>query len=174
MPSLAFSRLLVILACLCAATPHAQEGPTEEVVKASFVYNFGKFTQWPPETLSVTPGLLILCLSGTNDRYLAELVKMEGKTIQEREIRTKWAKSDFKGCHIVAFGSGSGDAKQVNLATRAGALTIGEGEEFGQAGGMIALINVGKRVQFDINIEAARQVGIQFSAQILKLARSVK
>lgn len=171
-----------MLACaagmvLAPAAVVAGEGPREETIKSSFVYNFGKFTEWPGEFMSATPGQMTVCLVGAQEGYLAELARIEGKRIQDKEIRIKWLKSpDFKGCHIAAFGvvALKGLSEQLSQAARAGTLTVGEGEEFVEAGGMIGLVNVGYRILFDVNLEVARVANLRFSAQMLKLARSVK
>ena len=51
-------------------------------------------------------------------------------------------------------------------------LTVGEGPDFIDAGGIIARVSVGGRYRFDINLGVARQADL--SPQLLKLARTVK
>ena len=52
-------------------------------------------------------------------------------------------------------------------------LTVSEIEGFAQRGGMINFIIVGNKVHFEVNPDAAKQVGIHISSQLLKLARIV-
>lgn len=52
-------------------------------------------------------------------------------------------------------------------------LVVGEGSAFLERGGMIALMEEGDRIQFEVNLAAAERAGLQFRAQLLKLARQI-
>jgi hypothetical protein len=52
-------------------------------------------------------------------------------------------------------------------------LTVSEIEGFAQRGGIINFIIVEKKIRFEINPDAAKQVGIHISSQLLQLARIV-
>ena len=59
-------------------------------------------------------------------------------------------------------------------ATRRPILTIGEEPDFLDRGGIIHLRLVGSRLRFDINAVQAQRVGLTLSAQLLRLAQSVR
>ena len=52
-------------------------------------------------------------------------------------------------------------------------LTIGETTGFASRGGIINLTLEGKRVRFEVNIEAAKQANLNISSRLLALARIV-
>ncbi len=54
-----------------------------------------------------------------------------------------------------------------------GVLTVGEGEGFIRAGGIIAFVVQDRRVRFDIAQSAAEGAALKLSSQLLAVARSV-
>jgi len=53
-------------------------------------------------------------------------------------------------------------------------LTVGEGDDFPAAGGVIGLVIEDNKVRFDVNLEAAERAGLKISSKLLKLARNVR
>ncbi|MHC4883770.1 MAG: YfiR family protein, partial [Planctomycetota bacterium] len=53
-------------------------------------------------------------------------------------------------------------------------LTIGESNGMAQAGCMINFVKVGKKLRFEVNLDACREGGLKLSSELLKLARIVK
>ena len=53
-------------------------------------------------------------------------------------------------------------------------LTVGETDAFARAGGMVALVNSGDRIQIEVNLEAAQSAGIKISSRVLNLAVIVR
>jgi hypothetical protein len=76
-------------------------------------------------------------------------------------------------CHLLVLMADAPEPRRV-LAEAQGTLTLGEGDGFVDAGGMIGILVVERRVRFDVNLEAARRGGIGLSAQLLRLARQVR
>ena len=52
-------------------------------------------------------------------------------------------------------------------------LTIGETEDFLEGGGMIRFLMEGKKLHFEINLEATQQARLRIDTTILKLAKRV-
>jgi hypothetical protein len=52
-------------------------------------------------------------------------------------------------------------------------LTVGETDHFAQQGGVIGFIKREGKVRLEINLEAARQAGLQLSSKLLSVADSV-
>jgi hypothetical protein len=120
----------------------------------------------------------VFCLAG--DDPFQELLeattkdrKVEGRPIVIRRLA---ADAPLAGCHLV-FSSESDGARVAHVLQRAagaGALTVGEAEEFLPRGGMIRLLVDEGKVRFDISTRSAEQAGLKVSSQLLKLARSVE
>jgi hypothetical protein len=52
-------------------------------------------------------------------------------------------------------------------------LTVGDAPDFLERGGMIQFVLVANRVRFEVNLDAAREAGLQLSAELLKVAAKV-
>ena len=55
-----------------------------------------------------------------------------------------------------------------------GVLTVGQSESFSRNGGIITFTSIADKLRFDINITAAEQGGLKISAQLQKLAKTVR
>jgi hypothetical protein len=150
--------------------------PPERAVKAAFIYNFAKFTEWPPAAVG-TPGTLVLCAFG-DESYGAALAVIDGKTVQGRAVRVRRAMrlSEIKSCNMMFIAESEARRTSELLRAVKGApvLTIGDAEGFAEAGGMIGLITADNRVQFEINNDAVQRANLKISAQLLRLARLVR
>lgn len=156
----------------------AAEASLEYRVKAAFLYNFAKFVTWPTQVFPAADAPVVFCLAG--DDPFQELLetttkdrKVEGRPILIRRLP---ADAPLAGCHLV-FSSESDGARVAHVLQRAagaGALTVGEAEEFLPRGGMIRLLVDEGKVRFDISTRSAEQAGLKVSSQLLKLARSVE
>ena len=166
-----------VLLLLVLASPVSQgQTVSEAVVKAGFVYNFAKFTDWPPSALSAN-GAVQLCLTG-GDPLGAVAGAIEGRTLQghavavRRGVRT----DELRGCHIVYMTDGDDRRQSDALRALRGlpVLTISDSDGFSEVGGMIGLVAVGDRIQFEVNAEVAQAAGLKISSQLLRLARTVR
>ncbi len=172
-PRIAPSALLGLLLAL----PLTAWAQSEAAVKAAFIYNFTKYTEWPPgggETLQ-------LCLLGKTDPLLSALMELQDKQSQGRRIvvrrieleeREAGALSD---CRVIVVGASEEEhlADVLRNAPKQPALTVSEIDRFIDAGGMIGLVVSDARVQFEINAGAAERAKLKFSAQMMKLAHRV-
>lgn len=162
-------RLLVPLALLPAVPALAQYAEAE--VKAAFVYNLAKYAEWPEQAHA--GGVLRICVLGEPSPLAEALARLEGKPVRglRIEVRQGMKIAALRPCHVAVVA----DAEQLRpLEAETATLSVGEGGGFVDAGGMIGLLLVDKRVQFEANAGAARRAGIRLPAQLLKLARRVK
>jgi hypothetical protein len=149
---------------------------SEPLVKAGFVYNFAKFTEWPAAALPST-GPVVLCLTAS-DALGAVSQVMEGKALQGRTltVRHHVRVDELRSCHIVYMTDT--DERRQTEALRAlrglPVLTIGDAEGYAEVGGMIGLVGVGGRIQFEVNTDLAQAAGLKISSQLLRLARTVR
>lgn len=153
------------------------DGAGEAQLKAAFVYNFARFVEWPAASFNDAGDRLQLCVAGQGPvaRLLPEL---EGRTAQGRELQVRSISSttEAKACHMI-FVSGVGEprvADVLQVARGLAVLTVSDVSGFADAGGVIGLVRVDDRLQFEINLIAARARGLKVSAHLLKLARTVK
>lgn len=148
---------------------------SEAAVKAGFVFNFGKFTEWPPGGLP--PGQIQLCLVGP-DPQGAVVSAVEGRTLQGRtvSVRRNPRTEELRACQILYITDL--DERRQSEALRAvrqqPVLTVGDVEGFTDLGGMIGIGAAGGRVTFEIHNEVAQAAGLKLSSQLLRLATNVR
>jgi hypothetical protein len=160
----------VLPALLAAPVAFAQYAEAE--VKAAFVFNAAKFAEWPAEMLPAGAPLR-LCVLGTPDAFGAALLGLEGKTVQGRILEVGSGAPPLQPCHLLVLMADAPEPRQV-LAAAQGTLTLGDSDGFIDAGGIIGIAVAERRIQFDVNLEAARRSGIRLKAQFLRLAKRVK
>jgi hypothetical protein len=145
-------------------------------VKAAFVYNFAKFTDWPEELWSKS-NKLRLCMAGTRDGFSQAVVALDAKPPvrgKEIEVRSVSRPEEAASCHILVIAGREGIAQWTRGAANAPVLTVGDGDGFAPRGGIIGLFVEGEKVRFEVNQDAAQRAGLRLSSQLLKLARLVK
>ncbi len=162
---------------LVAVAAHAST-PTEYEVKAAYLYNFGKFVQWPDSAPAVRSGFFTICVLGQDPFGRALYRTVSGEAIGGRSVTVRRIAGPEKaaGCRIV-FVSGSLDgdlAEVLRVLGAASVLTVSDMPDFLELGGMIRFVMSGNRVRFEINLAAARRAGLAVSSQLLKLALSVR
>ena len=168
--------LAAALAAAGAGTASAQPVADESVIKAAFVYNFAKYTEWP-EPLWNQSANLRLCTVGERGTFSAAVANLaakppvHGKAI---EVRAVARPADVSNCHILVLAGQERMTEWTRAVRLLPVLTIGESEGFAAAGGVIGLFAEGEKIKFEINREAAQRAGLKLSSQLLKLARLVK
>jgi hypothetical protein len=168
--------LLAALALLLPAAARAGERPAgslEYPVKAAFLYQFARFTEWPAEVDSSGP--LTIAVLG-DDPFGAALDKaLEGKSVGGRPLAVRRSPDavGLDGCAIL-FVSRSETGRLPGLVERAArwpALTVGESEDFTREGGMVRFFLDGRHVRFEVNLAAVEGARLRLSSRLLALAR---
>ena len=170
------ARLVPVLLAITALAVNGQTATDELRLKAAFVFRFSQFVAWPSDSsdgrdafgICVEPRSPIL----PELRDLATDESIDGRPLVIREIT---AQSSIRRCNVLFLTSNSRANRE--LLTRASAmpiLTVGDAPGFLDAGGVIQLRTVERRVRFDVDVRAAEKVGLSFSSQLLRLASSVR
>ena len=167
------------LATLLFCTPswsHADDTQASEYrIKAAFLYNFSRFTNWPDETTSDSAGFN-LCVIGNNP-FGDALDSLAGKTVRNRSlvIHASDQVEIEKSCHLVFIGTTEPVQTTAILAPlmHRPVLTVSDSEGFTEQGGIIELKLVERKVRFEINIDAAERAGLVISSKLLNLATIV-
>lgn len=163
-------------AAAAAAAAVVVEESTETQVKAAYVLNFARFTEWPTQAFKDVRAPFVICVLGNADT-VSGFSSVDGKTVQGREtrVRANPRGAEMLGCHVLYLSKS--DAAQSGPALRTSAgnpiLTVSDMQGFAGSGGMLGLVPVDGRIGFEANAEAARAAGLRFGAQLLKLARVV-
>ena len=171
--------LVVVLVVMATAFPmptFADEKPTDLEVKAAFILNFSLFSRW--ERSMVASEALYVGVFETNAEAKRACVKvLEGKFLGDRPVRLVFISrpEEICNCHIVYFGRAEHPSfsEYLERARTHGILTVGEGRDFLQKGGILAFFIENNRVRFLANPTEAKSSGIQLSSKLLRLASGV-
>jgi hypothetical protein len=166
----------------------------EYQLKAAYLFNFIKFTDWP-ENKPAEPNTIIIGILG-QDKFGDSFDSIQNKLVGNKMLVIKrFGKftdlckdadgsvqnpcanlEDLKKCHVLFMcKSETPQLKQILGAVSAGSvLTAGECDEFLDAGGMINFIISDNKVAFEINTAAAKQAKIQINSRVLRLAKRIK
>lgn len=147
----------------------------EQAVKAGFVYNVTKYVIWPNHVSNDEQ--FNLCVFG-DAKLGGSLKSLQGKLVANKPlVLRRWVKSDsLESCHMV-FVSQDNTKEMKTLLQRINTfpvLTISDSPHFIDNGGMVGLIRDGTRVGLEVDLKAVRASGLNMSAQLLKLAKTVR
>lgn len=146
----------------------------EDAVKAAYIYNFAKFTEWPAAAGAAAS--LVACALG-EDPLAHALSALTGKRIGERRLEVRQVRDpeSAEGCHILYLARPEAEhlAEVLAALDHRPVLTVGDTPGFAERGGMIGLVVLDRRVRFHINAAAVEGAGLNISSKLLKLAVTV-
>ena len=167
--------LLVFVALASGANGWAEDQPTDYQVKAAFLERFGKFVEWPDNAFANPDQPLVIGVFGENPfgnalKSLAADDTINGHRVVISEIKDL---AGVKNCNVVFIPASEKGSERDDLAAVANLpiLTVGETDDFYDAGGMIQFVVENNQVHFRIRNEAARAAGLKISSKLLILAR---
>jgi hypothetical protein len=167
-----------IYICLFGLSPLAKEASSQEEdvrerkLKAAFVYNFAKYTEWPARVFHNEAENLKLCHIGLSPVYWY-LKELEGRSVHSRQIKVAQISGAMNevDCHIVFLPGNEWERTSEFIKTwrYRPVLTISDIPDVADIG----LIKHKETVQFEVNLKRAKRKGLKLSAQMLKVAVKV-
>jgi hypothetical protein len=162
---------------LTSVTAQQAEVTLENDVKATFLYNFTKYVEWPASAFSGDDDPFRVCVIGSPlfanavDRVIAG-EDVDGHRLMRVAPETVDA---ARSCHILFIGAGErARAERLLAGSRAApVLTVGDAPESLSRGTTIAFVTEGNRVRFDVNAADARGRNLTVSSKLLRVARKV-
>jgi hypothetical protein len=170
--------LVMTWTIVAASSLYAQKsGPTENEVKSAYLYNFGKFVEWPAKAASVGE-FFTICVLG-DDTFGSTLEStIARESINGKKVLVKRvAKSqDAMSCRILFISSSQQSRLKDILADldKISVLTVSDMPDFTRRGGMIQFVLEANKVRFEVNLTSAERTGLALSSQLLKVAIDVK
>jgi hypothetical protein len=170
----AIASRLVAVPSLCAQNPK----PTDFQVKAAYLYNFGRFVEWPTPTAAVSGDAFTVCVLGqdpfgpTLDATLAG-ERIGGKRVIAKRIS---GPQEVDNCQILFLRLTEDDRfnKIIEAVDEKAVLTVSDMPKFVERGGMIQFVLDGNRVRFEVNLTATQHAGLTLSSELLKVATVVR
>jgi hypothetical protein len=183
---------------LLAGVPaHAEAVDVERAnrVKAAYLINFLRYTEWPQESFGNSDAAFRVTVIGSDAlaatvQALADAARsVGGRKIQVRRMdyprpaadgalgsvqRAHFAEQ-LQLSHLVYVESGAvpNYDEVIDLLRDYPVLTVSDADRFAFAGGMLGLTISGGHVLFEANPGAIHDAGLLVSAKVLKLARLV-
>jgi uncharacterized protein DUF4154 len=162
---------------IALAPPSAGQAFDEYAVKAAFLLNFTRYTDWPAAAFSNETAPLVLCIIG-EDRFGPALESVNGKSVKGHPIQVdiKASATTVHHCHVAFISDSERSSLERWLQTveKASVLTVSDIDRFARKGGVIGLLVEGGRVRFEVNLKAAERAQLKLSSNLLKLASIVR
>lgn len=167
---------LAVMPVLACAQPDEVQFAEEYKLKAAFLFNFGKFVDWPAPAFAAPDASLRICLVG-RDPFGASLRALEGKLQRGRPIAVVPIRSaaELPGCHML-YGDGEKDFAFAGISAR----TLGDlpvltvTSSAGSEGWtVIRFVQHGGKLRWELNLDAARKANLKISAKLIEIAVSV-
>ena len=154
-----------------------QDASLEDRVKATFIFNFIQYAQWPRTTISSSPSFPICIVGDSVQPLIEETVRGERVSGLPITVRELTQARDASGCRVIYFRSSANRAtalETLNTAKTSPVLTVGETADFLANGGIVRFTKVRNRIHFEINPGAAEKVSLSISSRLLRLADIVR
>lgn len=170
--------LLATLLTVSSIYVSAQPRPpaAEHEVKAAYLYQFGRYVEWPSEEPAGSS--FVICVLGKDPFGVALNEIVNGKIISGHPVATKriFRPSEVQDCRILFVSSSEDDRLRAILRALEGrtVLTVGEGTQFTEQGGMVGFVSADRKVRFVVNLAAAEAEQLKLSSELLRLAVSVQ
>lgn len=167
---LAYATLAILLVMRCVA--FAQD-VTESSLKAAFIYNFVRFTEWPDAFPAVDP--FVMCVLGdvaVGDALERTVMGREvaGHPIVVSRVATIGPKQP---CHVLYVSGGAASQRAPVIAglRDAPVLTISDIAGFTEVGGIVQFFFENGQLRFSIRLESAKRARLQISSRLLQLSQ---
>lgn len=169
----------LLAAALCfvaASTLQAQAPARENEVKATLLFNFCHFVQWPAKAFADDSTPFVIGILGRDPfgKFIDDLVKGEethGRPIQVRRFSRV---EEITTAHLL-YVSLSEQGRVRHIIPALGGrplLSVGEASEpgFARFGGMVEFTTDRGNIKIRINLDEARNAGLVISTKLLRLS----
>ena len=156
----------------------AQVRELASAIKATYLYKFAPFVNWPEGTFGAPSSPLTICVVG--DDAVGHLVeeavqdaKISPRPVLVRRLVTVGPDSQ---CHIAYLAPGAEGALAAALQRlrRSPMLTVTDDARDTRTRGIINFVVRDNRVRFEVDLAAAAESGLTISSKLLNLAVSVR
>ncbi|MEE9493264.1 MAG: YfiR family protein [Gammaproteobacteria bacterium] len=163
--------VVMLVVCVLASIDAVASSRVTNRIKAAFIFNFIKFTEWPQDVRLQT---INVCVRNDAGMYV-ELQGLKNKRAHgvPLEIIQIDDESKLSQCQVIYFGEMAESHLDRVLSHLAGRsiLTIGDHASFIQQGGGIRLFLSNNRLRFEISPVAVNQSQLVISSKLLSLSR---
>ena len=149
----------------------------ENEVKATFLFYFAQFVEWPPRVFPEAQTPITIGVLGDDvfGPFLDKTVR--GEVINNRTLAVQRYRhvEEVGTCHVLFISaSEAGHLDQILGALKGRPiLTVGDAEGFARQGVMIRFVTEKNKIRLHVNLEAAKDANLQLSSKLLRSAEIV-
>jgi hypothetical protein len=155
-----------------------QQKPSEYQVEAAYLYNFGRFVEWPPKGATNQNSSFTICVLGEDPFGPALDATLAGETIGNQRVMARRISSPQMSADCQILFISSSEASRLNKIIEAldknAILTVSDIPQFSQRQGMIQFVLEENRIRFEVNLIATQRAGLTLSSELLKVATAVR
>jgi hypothetical protein len=154
-----------------------------DAVKAAYLLNFIRFTEWPADA-GETDTPLVIGVAGNRELEDYLWKTTDGKLLHGRKVRILRlvVPSDATQCQLIYINPSPSRADAVPVSMEEWlqavkdkpVLTVSHLNNFLRQGGIINFYTEGKNLHFEISADTAETARLQLSSRLLALARIVR
>jgi len=178
---------IVVLRCatavamwlLCAVSSAlGQQKPSEYRVEAVYLYNFGRFIEWPAKVTAAKTGSFTICVLGQDPFGSSLDATVAGEMIGNQSVVSRRISSpqESSDCQIVFISLSEANRlnKIIEALDKSSVLTVSDIPQFSRRRGMIQFVLEENRIHFEVNLTATQRAGLTLSSELLKVATVVR
>lgn len=181
--------LIAVLVALLSGVLRAEFSPTqaaasvqdtapEAELKAFFLLNFTRFTEWPESAFASSPDEFRIGVLGPESALEPIQRKLAGKSVGKRSLKFVRAQTpgELKSCALVFVSDAEKSQIPSVLSEFRGRpiLTVGETEGFAESGGILNFYVEDNKVKYEINPEALSRAQLKATKLIVAAPKKVK
>jgi hypothetical protein len=159
------------------STPALADDGKENLVKAAYMFNFIKFTEWSDGKAISKQSKIDICVIGDSSIIKTAQVfsqasspKLTISLVSEQNIRNV-----ATHCHMLFIAASEENrlAEILAVIKNQPVLTISDGDGFAERGVMIGFVKSDERIKLEVNKHSAENAGLKIDAQLLEIALRV-
>ena len=160
---------------LLPMTVQAEKAQLELRVKSAFIYNFTKYITWQEFPGNSDADSLRICVVRDRDVYDLMRETIARKPSQGRIVDVVLLRDrvDMRDCHVAYVPESRTTQDWRSELQSTGLVTVGEGSQFVDDGGVFGFVIVDDKIRFEINLALAERKGLKISSKLLSLAKRV-
>jgi hypothetical protein len=147
---------------------------SEYQIKATFLFQFTQFVDWPTAAFSAGQTPLVIGILGEDPfgTFLDETVRDEKANGHPVAVERYRRLEDVKNCHVLFVSRSEASRMGEIVAAVKGRhiLTVGDAAAFADRGGLIQFVTQENRIRLRINLEAAKAANLTISSKLLRPA----
>jgi hypothetical protein len=149
----------------------------EYQVKAAYLFNFGQFVEWPPQSYQSPSAPFVIGIVGDDPfgKTLDEVIAGESLGGHPLVVKRFRNAAEISACNILFIGRSEAARLDETLKELQGrnVLTVTDIAGAEQRGAIIVLVNENNRIRMRINVAAAKANNLVISSKLLRPAEVV-